>query len=195
MENLTKINTIRTFRSWNKSDLYAILLANKYTIGAEIGVLNGEFFKSLRRMYSFIKLYLIDPYKKYDDVAVLDSQLAHDARYNMVKELIVDTNSELIRESSKDAILRFKDESLDFVYIDAAHDFENVYWDIKNWYKKIKKNGIICGHDYDLEHDDVQRAVGIFCKENNIRLLTVCTMSAIWIIKKETENEQSINSK
>jgi FkbM family methyltransferase len=40
------------------------------------------------------------------------------------------------------------DNSFDAVYIDAAHEYEAVKEDIMKWRPKIKKGGIICGHDY-----------------------------------------------
>jgi len=43
----------------------------------------------------------------------------------------------------------YDDESLDFVFIDASHDYESVKKDLHSWYPKIKKGGIISGHDYD----------------------------------------------
>ena len=42
----------------------------------------------------------------------------------------------------------YADESLDFVFIDAAHDYESVTKDLKAWYPKVKKGGVIAGHDY-----------------------------------------------
>ena len=47
-----------------------------------------------------------------------------------------------------DAVKDFPDRSLDFVYIDANHDVRHVIEDIEEWSKKIKKGGIISGHDY-----------------------------------------------
>jgi predicted O-methyltransferase YrrM len=42
----------------------------------------------------------------------------------------------------------FEDNSIDFVFIDADHDYNAVKADILAWYPKVKKGGIIAGHDY-----------------------------------------------
>ena len=43
---------------------------------------------------------------------------------------------------------RFDDESVDFIWIDASHIYPDVIRDIRNWYPKLRKGGIIAGHDY-----------------------------------------------
>lgn len=45
----------------------------------------------------------------------------------------------------------------DIVWIDADHSYEAVTTDIKNYLSKVKKEGIICGHDYDFK--GVKKAV------------------------------------
>ena len=54
-----------------------------------------------------------------------------------------------INKPSDVAAIEFQDESLDFVYIDGAHDYESVKKDILNWKKKVKKNSYIAGDDYE----------------------------------------------
>jgi len=46
-----------------------------------------------------------------------------------------------------DAARSFNDESLDFVFIDAAHDYESVRADVRAWYPKVKTGGVIAGDD------------------------------------------------
>ena len=66
-----------------------------------------------------------------------------------------------IREPSLKACHLFDDNYLDFVFIDASHDYENVLSDIKAWFPKMKTNSIIAGHDYSW-CDDVKKAVNTF---------------------------------
>lgn len=58
---------------------------------------------------------------------------------------------------SVDAASTFDDKSLNFVFIDAAHDYDNVKADIQAWMPKVKNGGILAGHDY--HHYDVKKAV------------------------------------
>jgi hypothetical protein len=53
-----------------------------------------------------------------------------------------------IRTYSKNAANLFRDKSLDFVFIDASHEYEDVRDDILSWLPKVKEGGVIAGHDY-----------------------------------------------
>jgi Methyltransferase domain len=53
-----------------------------------------------------------------------------------------------VRMPSLAAAACYDNESLDFVFIDAAHDYDNVRADILAWFPKVKVGGIIAGHDF-----------------------------------------------
>lgn len=72
----------------------------------------------------------------------------------------------------------YEDASLDFVYIDAAHDYDNVIADIKAWLPKVKPGGTLAGHDYGSI--GVYRAVNEVFKKEQIKIVNNRTKS--WVI-------------
>ena len=75
-----------------------------------------------------------------------------------------------IRKFSLDAVTLYKDNSLDFIFIDAAHDYDNVLADIKAWYPKCKKEtGVISGHDYSWG-PEVKKDVHAFFDPLNLKI-------------------------
>jgi len=65
----------------------------------------------------------------------------------------------VLRMSSLDAVEQFEDRSLDFVFIDADHSYEGCKADIEDWLPKMKRDGVICGHDYGEQFPGVVQAV------------------------------------
>src|SRR3990167_6105142 len=57
-----------------------------------------------------------------------------------------------IRKTSVEAAKDFEDASLDAIYIDAEHDEDSVREDVRAWRPKIKRGGILSGHDFVLPH-------------------------------------------
>lgn len=64
-----------------------------------------------------------------------------------------------IRGLSLDVVKTYKDTSLDFVFVDGAHEYEDVLEDIKAWHPKMKKGGFFAGHDLRPEFPGVRKAV------------------------------------
>lgn len=69
-----------------------------------------------------------------------------------------------VRMNSLEAVNLFQNESLDFVFIDASHEYEDVKEDIKAWLPKVKVGGILAGHDY--HHQPIKDAL----KFNNLTI-------------------------
>ncbi len=69
---------------------------------------------------------------------------------------------------SFDRAKEFEDQSIDFCFIDANHTYEYVKRDIENFLPKMKRMGIIAGHDYNHQHPGVLKAVDeVFGKNVN----------------------------
>lgn len=64
-----------------------------------------------------------------------------------------------VRQPSIEASLSFRDGSLDFVFIDAAHEYESVKSDLASWRSKVKPGGVMAGHDYQCGWPGVDQAV------------------------------------
>jgi predicted O-methyltransferase YrrM len=54
----------------------------------------------------------------------------------------------IIEDTSLNASQKFPDGSLSVVWIDAAHDYDNVKQDVLKWLPKLKNGGLMLGHDY-----------------------------------------------
>jgi glycosyltransferase involved in cell wall biosynthesis len=65
----------------------------------------------------------------------------------------------LLVMDSVEAAATFADESLRFVFIDAAHDYHNVRTDVQAWWPKICPGGLLAGHDYTDCFPEVAQAV------------------------------------
>lgn len=76
-----------------------------------------------------------------------------------LKEAGVLDHISLIETSGDDAAQNFADASIDGVYIDACHEYEDVKNDIKVWTPKVKKGGLISGDDFIREWSGVIKAV------------------------------------
>lgn len=64
-----------------------------------------------------------------------------------------------IKGLSVEVAKKYEDNSLDFVFIDASHEYEDVRADILAWLPKVKTGGIIGGHDYCDGWAGVKKAV------------------------------------
>lgn len=103
--------------------------------GVEIGVMHGGFTLTLANSFNG-KVYAVD---------LWDDSFA----FNLCRDRFSGrSNIEMIKGNSIEVAKRFEDNSLDFVYIDAGHSFEEVKADYEAWYPKVRSGGVVAGHDY-----------------------------------------------
>lgn len=83
---------------------------------------------------------------------------------------------------SYDIVSDYADNSIDFLFIDGAHDYDSVKKDIHDWYPKIKFNGMIGGHDYgNNTFPGLIKAVNEFFGQENVTHI----QPSAWLVDKE----------
>lgn len=88
----------------------------------------------------------------------------------------------VIKSDSIKAASFYEDDSVDFLFIDGSHEYEDVKNDLITWFPKVKKGGVMAGHDYTGDWKSVRKAVDEFSFEYNLNVSPVSVGS--WIINK-----------
>ncbi len=109
-----------------------------YKVGAEIGVFRGDNAETLLKGNPGLKLFCIDPW----------AWEGLERWFGRIQVRLASYDVTYIRKTSMEALEHFPDNFLDFVYIDALHDFDNAMRDIIEWSKKVRHGGIVAGHEY-----------------------------------------------
>lgn len=157
-----------------RDDMASLFAELGFNEGAEVGVELGLYSEVLLKANPKLHLSCIDPWlaSAYDPAfgthAVDTEQEKYDERYSECKERLSMYNATIVRKPSLDALNLFEDGSLDFVYIDANHDFPNFINDLHQWSKKVKIGGIVSGHDYAVfsykKANHVKRALDAYAR-------------------------------
>lgn len=134
---------------------------------------------------------------QYDDAETLELTL----RANLAKHGL---NATIVKADSADAASDFADESLDFVFIDADHQYDAVIRDLEAWWPKIKPNGRIGGHDYSSEIErryatpkygtsggyHVARALrDFFRSEREIKKVPRQPRTTVWYVNRDSSDD------
>lgn len=184
--------------NFGRKQLRQLLHELDFKVGVEIGVAAGWNASQIMNYNPQMKLYGVDPYVGYRGY----TDYTRESTFNELKReaherLDKYPNFEFIQEFSVDALRRFEDNSLDFVYLDGNHGEPFISQDINEWYKKLRPGGILAGHDYTRTRgaegrppkNDTIQATQKFAKENN-KILFVLGTTEI----RENETRDKIRS-
>jgi len=133
-------------RAINREGLAEIFNEAGFKKGCEVGVRRGGYSVVLCQKIPGLELFCVDPWIPYRGRR--PSQEHQDHIYEDAVRNLAPYNCHIIRKTSMEAVKDFADNSLDFVYIDAMHEFDPVMMDIICWTPKVKIGGIVAGHDY-----------------------------------------------
>ena len=136
-------------------------------IGAYLGQSTSYLAVEIINSNKNIKLDVVDTWRGNDSSEYQEGNWGHhmtlndDAYLKFLDNLSpVKSHYNPIRMDSVEASKLYEDGSLDFVFIDGAHDYKYVKADIEAWLPKVKSGGYLAGHDYTPgDHDEVIRAV------------------------------------
>jgi len=155
-KEIVKKNKIPVLKS--RIDFPILIRQMGYKKICEVGVHQGQFL-SILSMSGPIHLVGVDIWNEYDQ-----EDYGHDP--GSYRCLIVDSKNkewkekvqswakklsfkvDIIVNFSVEAAKQFKDDYFDFVYIDADHTYKGVTADLEAWYPKVRKGGMLAGHDY-----------------------------------------------
>jgi hypothetical protein len=119
---------------------------------AEVGVAEGRFSEEIMS-WGVTRLYLID---LWAHVPGHTAELGgwDDAKHNAMMQECIDRlkgqedRYTILRGWTHEMASRIPDESLGFAYIDATHYYDFVMQDMDAYWPKLRKGGIMAGHDY-----------------------------------------------
>jgi Methyltransferase domain len=133
-----------------RDGLAALLESHGLNSGAEVGVQTGIHSQMLLHSWkSCTQFYLIDLWKQqenYADVANRNDQEQEQIFEQAQKAVSAFQNKTIfLRMTSLEAAQQIPDHSLDFVYIDARHDYCGVKEDLNAYWPKLRPGGILAG--------------------------------------------------
>lgn len=159
----------------SRDSLADVFAALGYNTGAEIGVWKGQYSEILCKANPKLKLYCVDPWAPFRQSGETGSARLAEKRFESTQARLKPYPNVIFkRMSSYEASLEIPDGSLDFVYIDALHDFDNAIRDILYWEPKVRVGGIVSGHDYFYHPEvGVVQAVNAYTAAHGIDKLYV----------------------
>lgn len=137
-------------------------------LGAEVGCFQGDFSKTLSKDWEG-GIISIDYFDDKDFLYTYD--LEEKARRNLDG-----TKCMVVKGTSLEVASNIVDGSLDWVYIDADHQYKHALEDINAWFPKVRKGGVVSGHDYIKDYKvqniefGVWRAVDEFCEKHGYKV-------------------------
>lgn len=160
-------------KRWNV--LLKLIKKNGYRKIVEVGVAQGWTSKHiLEHTEDVLRTYIgVDPYllpERKDQLREAQSVYKHQAK------------ARLMVMTSEKASKKLTSQRFDLIFLDADHTYNNIKEDIKLWLPKVRRGGILCGHDYNMNtFPGVVMAVNAAFGHNNIELYP----DDVWVYYKK----------
>jgi len=149
---------------WCRDDFPALCFWRKLYRCVEVGVERGNWSRLfLDRFPQVEQWWGVDDWQPYPEMPYDRSSDYLMAADNLMPHK---PRAKLIRGKSAQVAAMFPAGSMDFVYIDAAHDEASVAADLEAWWPAVSAHGVIAGHDWTDQphHAGVKAAVTAFAR-------------------------------
>lgn len=166
-------------RHGTREDLPVIWRDSGYKIGVEIGVQRAIYSSYILQTMPDVHLHSIDPWVVYGDSKLGASGQERNYKIAMdrLKPFIEKGSCTVHRTTSMEAVDKFEDGSLDFVFIDGDHSFNACAMDLIKYVPKVRRGGMIAVHDYiPMRKGGVIDAIDAYTK---------CNMISPWFVIRE----------
>lgn len=186
-------------QGWGGTDPFfeQIITEVRPSIIAEVGTWKGQSAVHMagitKRMNIPTKIYCIDTWlggKEHWFNGTENGGMTHKNGYPQVYFQFL---SNVVHSSVQDIIVPVPTTSLigarylkeknihpQLIYVDASHDYDDVYIDVREYFEACAPGGVIFGHDYF--HDDVRNAVTDFSRKIGKNLESY--NNTFWIMRK-----------
>lgn len=165
---------------------HVLKLAPKGSIGAELGVYTGMFSEILEHDLKPSVFYLVDPWSKlhgdyypnwgpYSSNLSLSTEAAKAATLHRAKGF--QSENVIVNDFSSNWLPSLSSIKLDWVYLDAGHQYSKVMKDLHAIDKALGQDGVIMGDDIWVksltEKSEVFYAVRDFSREMGYEILRI----------------------
>lgn len=163
--------------------LAAIITDRGYTIGAEIGSANGRTMAHVMNNCPGVSMFAVDLWSPVprDVGGGTQYRTWNFAKIKRTFDSVTrhyQNRVHVLQGVSWEMAQYVKDGFLDFIFIDADHEYQSVKNDIIAWTPKLKPGGMISGHDTHFE--------GVFkAVSEMIPNVQAVGIDHCWVAKKE----------
>lgn len=172
-------------------DRNALLVAwreMKYRRIVEIGVQRAFYSRRILTEIPDCHWWGVDPWIPYPNRSVTEKrqETYYQRTLDALRKWLDEDRATILRMGSMQAVGNFEDGSLDAVYIDGDHMFddkvggsiEGVMLDLIHWSYKVRPGGMVACHDYNaMRKGGVIEAVDAYTRAHNIQP---------WFVTRET---------
>jgi predicted O-methyltransferase YrrM len=148
----------------------------KGSIGAELGVQFGHHAEQLLNIVKPLGMLLVDIWPK-------------DSHFEQITARFGDReNVTILRNSTLEVAAELKNESLDWVFVDANHEFDAVLDDGRAWYPKVKYGGYMIWHDWEIR--GTREAIELVVMDTDLQFIAWARDRQRTVITKKIRPEE-----